>query len=284
MAEGPYTLVEEIGAARIFVGDSITYFTELQPDDVIVCGSHGGDTAALFAAAAGAKGVILSDAGGGKDNAGTGGLAAVEPYGVAAATVSYQSARIGSGTDTWEHGLISHVNRWADAAGVQNGQPAAEAARLLASWAAPANRDRPATPADRPPRVITEGPPRIVALDSASMVDQSCVGVIVVTGSHGGATGGRAVRAAVAAAFFNDAGVGKDGAGISRLPLLDREGIPGGVADCNTARIGDGSETYDAGILSHVNDTARAMGVGAGMTVRQATAIIAQRLETAIPE
>src|SRR5206468_10130075 len=133
--------------------------------------------------AAGAKGVILNDAGRGKDNAGVSGLAAVEPYGVAAATVSYRSARIGSGTDTWQSGVVSAVNRWASEAGVRAGLPAADAARLLAAWTAPGNRDRPTTPADRPPRVIAEGPPRIVALDSASMVDQSCVGVIVVTGS-----------------------------------------------------------------------------------------------------
>ncbi|HEX2174171.1 MAG TPA: hypothetical protein VHL09_17190, partial [Dehalococcoidia bacterium] len=90
MAQGPYECVEEIGSARIFVGDSVTYFTGLGPDDVIVCGSHGGDTAALFGAASGAKGLILNDAGGGKNSAGTAGLAAVEPYGVAAATIDYR--------------------------------------------------------------------------------------------------------------------------------------------------------------------------------------------------
>ena len=279
MAQGSYQCVMEIGSARVFLADSVTYFVDLRPDDVIVCGSHGGETAALFGAASGAKGLILNDAGGGKEGAGFAGLAAVEPYGVAAATVSYQSARIGSGPDTWENGVLSRCNRWANEAGLRAGQPAAEAARLLAVWPAPTARDRPATPADRPPLVIAEGPPRIVALDSASMVDDSCVGVIVVSGSHGGATGGRAVRAAVAAAFFNDAGVGKDGAGISRLPLLDAEGIPGGTADCNTARIGDGWETYDTGILSHVNETAGGYGLSVGMPVREAVEILAGRLK-----
>jgi hypothetical protein len=279
MAAGPYTCLLEIGSAHIFVGDSITYFPDVAPDDVIVSGSHGGDTAALFGAASGAKAVILNDAGGGKDDAGISGLAAVEPYGVAVATVSYQSARIGSGTDTWENGVVSHVNRWASEAGVCAGLPAAEAARLLAAWPAPAQRATPATPADRPPRVIAAGPPRSLALDSASMVGESCIGVIVVTGSHGGATGGRAVRAAVAAAFFNDAGVGKGDAGISRLPLLDREGIPGGTVGCQTARIGDGWETYAFGILSRVNDTARGLGLGVGMPVRQAVELLADRLK-----
>jgi hypothetical protein len=276
MAHGPYELVLEVGPARIFVGDSVTYFTDLAGDDVIVCGSHGGDTAALFGAASGAKALILNDAGGGKDDAGFGGLTAVEQYHVAAATVSYLSARIGSGTDTWESGLISRSNRWAAEAGVRTGLPATDAARLLAAWPSQDGRERPATPADRPPRIVAPWPSRVVVLDSASMVDESCIGAIVVTGSHGGATGGRAVRAAVAAAFFNDAGGGKDNAGISRLPLLDRDHIPGGTAGCRTARIGDGSDTYDAGVLSHVNDTAAYLGLSSDMSVRDAVEILAR--------
>ncbi|MGD9891619.1 MAG: hypothetical protein AB7R89_20335 [Dehalococcoidia bacterium] len=276
MAHGPYECVLEVGPARIYVGDSVTYFTDLAADDVIVCGSHGGDTAALFGAACGAKAVILNDAGGGKDGAGFSGLAAVEQYGIAAATVSYLSARIGSGTDTWESGLISRCNRWAAEAGVSTDLSAADAARLLAAWPARTGTDRPATPADRPPRLVSAGPSRVIVLDSASMVDDSCIGAIVVTGSHGGATGGRAVRAAVAAAFFNDAGGGKDDAGISRLPLLDRDGIPGGTAGCETTWIGDGWDTYESGVLSHVNDTAARLGLAAGMAVRDAVAILAQ--------
>lgn len=278
MPGGPYECILEIGTARVFVGDSVTYFAGLSPDDVIVCGSHGGDTAALFGAASGAKALILNDAGRGKGDAGINGLAVVEQFNVAAATVDYQSARIGNGPDTWESGAISFCNRWAAEAGVRPGQPAREAARLLAEWRPPGQVARPPTPADRPPLVISEGPPRVVALDSASMVDESCIGAIVITGSHGGVTGGRAVRAAVAAAFFNDAGVGKDEAGISRLPLLDKDGIPGGAVDCRTARIGDGRDTYDAGILSHVNEAAGRYGLAAGMSLRDA----AQRLLSAM--
>jgi hypothetical protein len=278
VAQGSYEVIEEIGPARVFLADSVTYFTDLRPDDVIVCGSHGGETAALFGAASGAKGLILNDAGGGKDEAGTGGLAAVEPYGVAAASIDYRSARIGNGPDTWQSGVISQCNRWAAEAGLKPGQSVREAARLLAAWPALPDRPRPETPADRPPMVIAEGPPRAVALDSASMVDQSVVGVIVVTGSHGGATGGRGVRAAVAAGFFNDAGVGKEDAGISRLPLMDQEGIPGGTVDRNTARIGDGWDTYDSGVLSHVNDTARKLGLEVGMPVRRAVQILIEKL------
>jgi len=276
LAEGPYTCVLEIGPARIFVADSVTYFAACHPDDVIVCGSHGGETAAMFGAASGAKGLILNDAGIGKEDAGISGLAAVEALGIAAATVGYRTARIGSGSDTWEAGTISRGNRLAADAGVQPGQGAAAAARLIALWTAPPVRMKPATPADRAPAVISDGPPLIVALDSASMVDAAYIGGIVVTGSHGGITGGRAVRAAVAAAFFNDAGVGKGDAGISRLPLLDRDGIPGGTADCRSARIGDGKDSYESGVLSRVNETAAGLGVRPGMSVREAVELLAR--------
>jgi len=257
------------------VADSVTYFAACRPDDVIVCGSHGGETAALFGAASGAKGLILNDAGIGKEDSGISGLATVETFGIAAATVGYRTARIGSGSDTWDAGTISRCNRLAADAGVRSGQGAAAAARLIALWTAPPARMKPATPADRAPAIISSGPPLVVALDSASMVDARYIGAIVVTGSHGGITGGRAVRASVAAAFFNDAGVGKDDAGISRLPLLDRDGIPGGTAECRSARIGDGWDTYESGVLSRVNETARGLGLRAGMSVRDGVNILA---------
>jgi hypothetical protein len=280
MAEGPYVCIEQPGSARIFVADSVTYFIDCRPDDVIVCGSHGGETAALFGAASGAKGLVLNDAGGGKEDAGISGLAAVEAFGVAAATVDYLSARIGSGDDTWTGGIISRCNRWAQAAGVRPGQSCAAAARLLAAWTAPESRDRPPTPAERPPVTLREGRVRAVALDSASMIDQRYAGAIVITGSHGGATAGRAVRAPVAAAFFNDAGVGKDQAGISRLPLLDRDGIPGGTAGCWSARIGDGRDTYESGVLSHVNQTAQELGLAPAMAIRPAVELLMEHLRT----
>jgi hypothetical protein len=106
------------------------------------------------------------------------------------------------------------------------------------------------------------------------MIDESCVGAIVVTGSHGGVTRGRAVAVPVEAAFFNDAGVGKGRAGISRLPVMDRMGIPGAAVDRRSAMIGDGWQTYDLGVISHLNDTARDRGLSARMTARDAVQIL----------
>ena len=70
--------------------------------------------------------------------------------------------------------------------------------------------------------------------------------------------------------FFSDGGVGMDSAGISRLPDLDEKGIPGGAAAAMSASIGDSRSIYREGILSHVNNTALATGIVAGMSVRDA--------------
>jgi hypothetical protein len=81
-------------------------------------------------------------------------------------------------------------------------------------------------------------------------------GAIVVAGSRRPSSG--EVALAAVAAFFNDAGVGKDGAGIAALDLQQR-GVPAGGA--YSARIGD-AWTPGQGVISQLNDAARAGGCG----------------------
>jgi hypothetical protein len=76
----------------------------------------------------------------------------------------------------------------------------------------------------------------------------------------------------VFAAFFNDAGGGKDGAGFSRLPSLDARDIAGATVSCQTARIGDGRSSYETGVISRINETARRLELREGMSVRSAVA------------
>ena len=85
---------------------------------MLVAGSHGGVVAAWYAAKAGARAVILNDAGIGKDEAGIAGLRWLEVIGMAAAAVSHASARIGDGADMLAHGTISHANTVANNLGV----------------------------------------------------------------------------------------------------------------------------------------------------------------------
>ena len=67
------------------------------------------------------------------------------------------------------------------------------------------------------------GEPRLLALDAAPMLTAEDAGAIAVTGSHAALFRGRpdnVIGPDLYAVFFNDAGVGLDGAGITRLPTL----------------------------------------------------------------
>ena len=266
----PWQQVAAYGGVPVLLHDSVQVFDPRAAGAVVVSGSHTGGPASLHGAAIGARALIGNDAGGGKDGAGTAGLGEVERYRVAAAAVAHDSARIGDGEDTYRHGVISLVNRWAAESGVRPGQPAATGARLLAGWDPGPDRELPDAGEAHRTIVYREQPLRIVAVDSASQIGPELVGAIVFTGSHGGAVGGVGVKAAVAAAFFNDAGVGKDSAGQSRLPIMDTLGIPGATVSNDTARIGYGDETYRSGVLSAVNEAAVKAGLTVGMPAREA--------------
>ena len=98
-----------------------------------------------------------------------------------------------------------------------------------------------------------------------------------MTGSHGGLLGGRpdtALKADALAALFNDAGIGIDEAGVTRLPALDSRGIAAGTVAASSARIGDARSTYEDGILTRVNRRAAALGLAPGMTAREFVEIV----------
>ena len=239
---------------------------------VLVCGSHGGAYAGYLAARAGARGVILNNAGVGLDQAGIGALLHCQALGIAAAAVAHTSARIGDAEDMLAHGVISHRNAIAGGVGVSAGMGCAEAGMLLS--AAPPGTGASAR-YDEARAVVGENRHglRIVCVDSVSLVVPDDAGQVVLSGSHGGVVAGQrnlAIRVAAAAAFYNDAGVGKEQAGVSRLPVLDEQGIAAATVAVESARIGDGCSTYESGILSRVNTTATGLGIAPGMSAREA--------------
>ena len=120
-------------------------------------------------------------------------------------------------------------------------------------------------------RVVAErGERKAILMDSISYVDASDAGRIVVSASHGGASSARyAVRHELAAVFFNDAGVGKDQAGISALGMLE---IPAVTVSHASARIGDAQDMWLHGVLSHVNAAAAQRGLGPGQSLQDAVA------------
>jgi hypothetical protein len=255
---------------RIIAVDTITKLDPSHRGQVVIAASHGGEYAGYCAARGGVRAVIFNDAGIGKDRAGIGSLPYLDGLGIVAATVRHLSCRIGDGADMREHGIVSHVNEGASRLGCAPGQSVAECATNM--LAAPLS-DIP-VPARAESRFVirdTPGQPRVVAMDSASLVEDGDVGSIVIAASHGALIGGQADKAIgrdVLAAVFSDAGVGKDRVGISRLPALDRRAIAAATVSAESARIGDGRSVYEEGVLSHVNETARAMGIAPGMSVR----------------
>lgn len=252
---------------EIVVVDSVTALSEAATGCVAVTGSHGGRYSAAVAARFGLRGVIFSDAGGGLEDAGLAGLELLDAHGIPAAVVDCWSARIGDGNDLLARGRISGVNIAAKLLGSAIGQNCADAAERLRLGAT----QQPVTIRLAEARVLLRaGPVRVWGLDSNSLVQTTDAGAIVVTGSHGGLLGGRpetAVKAPVLAAVYNDAGIGIDGAGQTRLPALAVRGIAAATVAAATARIGDARSAWETGIISAVNCLAVAAGAKAGISV-----------------
>ena len=114
-------------------------------------------------------------------------------------------------------------------------------------------------------------------MDSATSLEEKHKGAVVVAGSHGGEyVGYLAARANVTALIVNDAGVGKDDAGIASLAYLQALGVCAATASHLSARIGDGQDMWLNGKLSHVNSAADKAGCRAGMSVQEAVALLRQ--------
>lgn len=250
--------------------DSITDVRNEHGGLVGISGSHGGIYAATHASRAGLRAVVLNDAGRGYGNAGIAGVAALDEVGMAAATVDAASAEIGSARETFDRGLISFANATARSLGLREGMRVADCATLLDSAEPPHGRMDPVEEArwDEPLSATLS----VLCVDSASLVVPSDAGRIIITGSHGALIGGDPKRGAKAAArlmTFNDAGVGRNSIGISRLPALNGLGIAAATLDCQTCRIGDARSALASGVISHVNKVAAGMGLSPGCPLRE---------------
>ncbi len=264
--------------APIVIADSITRVGSEASGAVVVNASHGGVYAAYLAVKLHAAAAIFNDAGIGRDRAGIGGLDYLEEFGIAAATVGHDTARIGDGADMLASGVITHANGLAASLGVGPGQSCRDAAAAL-QQAHPAHRAPPE--ALEAAFLLISEPPSVWALDSASLVLPEHKGSIVVTGSHGGLLGNRpetALKYDVLGALYNDAGIGKDAAGTSRLPALDARGIAAATVSAASARIGDARSTYEDGIISRVNARAAALGLREGISAREFVAELRRAL------
>ncbi|PZW45931.1 hypothetical protein C8P66_110129 [Humitalea rosea] len=247
------------------IRDSVTELGAEARGQVALCASHGGGYAAAYAAARGVAGLLLHDAGIGRERAGVAGL-----EGLTIPAAACTGAPIGDGAALLAEGRLSVVNAAAAALGLHPGMGCGPALdRLLAAYLPPAP---PAPPMEEARHLLRAG---VWGLDSNSLVKPSDAGSIIVTGSHCALLGGRAataVKADVRVAIYNDAG-----SATTRLPALDARGIAGAAVSCFSARIGEALSTWNDGFISAVNDTAAAAGGRIGQTCQDFVSLFLDR-------
>lgn len=127
------------------------------------------------------------------------------------------------------------------------------------------------------PRIEQRAGGRVLVFDSATYVEgyvdsaPGTAGDVVVNASYSGVLCARMVMSAKPRAVVGlDCAIGKDGAGIAGLWYYEALGVPAAAVDVMTAEMGNGSDLYDNGVVSRVNDAAQALGIEPGMRARDA--------------
>lgn len=112
---------------------------------------------------------------------------------------------------------------------------------------------------------------RVLLVDSITQLEAADAGAVVVSGSHGGVSAAAyALAQPLSLVVFNDAGVGKDEAGVAALGLLQAQGRAAATVAHTSARIGDAGDAWVHGVISRVNAEARADGLAPGDRLRDA--------------
>lgn len=109
-------------------------------------------------------------------------------------------------------------------------------------------------------------------LDSITQITPDMGASVIVSGSHGGVSSASYVVKAPNrpfAVFFNDAGVGKDKAGIEALKILDELQVLTFAYGHDSARIGEAQDGLAHGEITQINATAASLyGNWVGRPVR----------------
>src|SRR5882672_7779447 len=118
----------------------------------------------------------------------------------------------------------------------------------------------------------------IIAVPSVTKLPASADGAVVVGGSHGAVYAAYlSAKAGARAAIHNDAGIGRDEAGVSGLAWAQTHGMAMAAVLSGSARIGDGEDMLRRGVISRVNALAASCGVAPGQSAAEA----AERLRAA---
>ncbi len=112
-------------------------------------------------------------------------------------------------------------------------------------------------------------PTGVELYDSISYIKEDDKDKFIVSGSHGGIPSVEyAIDKKVFGAVFNDAGVGKNRAGISGLAVLEEKGILGVTVKADSAEIGNAKDTYENGLVSYCNNRAKDHGAQKNMKIK----------------
>jgi len=108
-------------------------------------------------------------------------------------------------------------------------------------------------------------------LDSVTVFPPDAHGRAAIAASHGGTYAAYlAAKVGIKAVILCDAGVGRDRAGIGGLHYLNALGCAAATIGHRSARIGDGKDCAERGVITYVNATAAAAGIAPGMGAREA--------------
>lgn len=265
---------------------------DLKPDNtspILVCGSHcgGNRDLAKHVKNCDVNAVFLNNAGVGKNQAGIRGLTHYEAEDILACAVDNYSAEIGIAQDTWESGIVSHTSSQAEAVGINIGDSVKEAvAKIINSNNPPLTAEKynklesfiqeevktGSAKVDLKKQVQTQiDGVDITVTDSITFLNENNSGDIVVCGSHGGLSAGHyAQKHRVKAVFFNDAGIGKNNAGVKSLESLSEAGILACTVDCMSAEIFNGQDVLANGIISVCNQLAKDRNIKEKMMIKDA--------------
>lgn len=112
-------------------------------------------------------------------------------------------------------------------------------------------------------------PTGVELYDSISYIKEDDKDKFIVSGSHGGIPSVEyAIDKKVFGAVFNDAGVGKNKAGVSGLSVLEDNDILGITVKADSAEIGNAEDTYENGVVSYFNGIAKNFGVQKNMKIK----------------
>ena len=111
----------------------------------------------------------------------------------------------------------------------------------------------------------------VVIVPSVTKLPVAARGSVLVTGSHGAVYAAYlAAKAGVRASIHNDAGIGRDEAGVGGLAWAEALGMAMAAVSCASARIGDADDMVRRGRISRANALAKACGVAVGQPVADA--------------